>query len=282
MLRDMGTPAGRLAVMIKTTLAFLFLTANSVWAMGPWQPDCHGQTACELGDRSYHVLEPEGWDGETPLPILLHFHGWMRQGDLVVRHKRIASATQKRGVLLVAPNGQHKTWNFWRAGTRDVPFADAVLEDVARRYPVDASRIYVSGYSYGGAMAWRFVCQSGDDVTALLGIAGTVDQSEICPEAPREVRHVHGLADTVMDFPFGPDGDVTYPVALWRQKFDCGAPTPKGNWQQVPFLTLSRTEWSDCAEGHVSLDIHPGGHFIPHGWIARQLDELLGLTPSYP
>ena len=35
-------------------------------------------------------------------------------------------------------------------------------------------------------------------------------------------------------------------------------------------------------ETSVTLDIHPGGHFIPHGWIARQLDELMGLPPSYP
>ena len=42
------------------------------------------------------------------------------------------------------------------------------------------------------------------------------------------------------------------------------------------------SEWNDCSAGRVSLDIHPGGHFIPHGWIARQLDELLDLPFSYP
>ncbi|MGR3460460.1 MAG: hypothetical protein ACU0AX_10460 [Roseovarius sp.] len=34
--------------------------------------------------------------------------------------------------------------------------------------------------------------------------------------------------------------------------------------------------------GHIVRDVHPGSHFIPRGWIARQLDELLGLPPSYP
>jgi len=32
----------------------------------------------------------------------------------------------------------------------------------------------------------------------------------------------------------------------------------------------------------VTLDVHNGGHFIPHGWIARQLGEHLGLKPTYP
>ncbi|NOD34881.1 MULTISPECIES: PHB depolymerase family esterase [unclassified Ruegeria] len=268
--------------MIYRLLCLLLLTASPAFAMGPSNTDCHGDTACEVGDRSYHVLEPEGWDGETPLPVLLHFHGWARQGTVVVNHERIAGATKLRGVLLVAPNGLGKSWNFWTSDTGDVPFADRVLEDVAKRYPIDPDRIYVSGYSFGGAMAWRYVCQSGNDIAALLAVAGSIRQTENCPEGPREARHVHGLSDTVMDFPYGANGDTTYPVSLWREKYNCNGATPRGDWSVVPILTLSRVEWTDCAQGQVVLDTHPGGHFIPHGWIGRQLDELLGRTPTYP
>ncbi len=236
-------------------LAFALVLAHPVAAQTP----CHGDVACPLGDRSYHVLEPDGWDGTTPLPVLLHFHGWQRQGDLIVRHDRIARHTRLRGVLLVAPNGERRTWRFRTAASPDVAFADAVLTDLAARYPIDPDRIYVSGYSFGGAMAWRFVCQSGDDIAGLFGIAGTIHQSETCPEAPREVRHVHGLDDTVMDFPFGPDGDTTHPVSLWRTQFGCGAGQDLGQWNLVSFLTFTRTEWTDCETGYIALDLHPGG-----------------------
>ena len=253
----------------------------AVAAMGSWKESCGVDVPCEVGERSYFILPPDGWDGETPLPVLLHFHGWQRQGSLVVRHDRIASATRKRGVLLVAPNGVRKTWRFWSSDTPDVGFAKAVLADVAERFPIDADQIYISGYSFGSAMAWRYVCREGEGIAALLAIAGTLPQSEDCVEAPAEVRHVHGLADTVMDFPMGPNGDVTYPVALWRKHYGCGNGVDIGPWQQRSFLTLQRTQW-ECDGGRVSLDLHPGGHFIPHGWIARQLDQLLGLPYSYP
>ncbi|MEO1778068.1 MAG: polyhydroxybutyrate depolymerase [Pseudomonadota bacterium] len=245
---------------------------------------CHLDVPCALGDRSYHVREPDGWDGTSPLPVLIHFHGWQRTGALPVKHQRIASATRRRGVLLIAPNGARKTWNFWSAETEDVAFAEALIEDVARRYPVDPDNIYLSGYSYGSIMAWRVACDRGArlNIRALLGISGTLNQREDCAEAPAEVRHVHGLKDNVLDFPYGPDGDTTYPVSLWRAAMGCGAARDAGDWRQVEYLTLSRTEWTECAFGRVSLDIHPGGHFIPHGWIARQLDELLGLPLSYP
>ena len=87
--------------------------------------------------------------------------------------------------------------------------------------------------------------------------------------------------DQVLAFPYGPGGDTTWPVKLWRDSYDCGAGNGEGPWNARDFLTFERTTWT-CPGGDISLDIHPGGHFIPHGWIARQLDEMLGLPPSYP
>ena len=115
------------------------------------------------------------------------------------------------------------------------------------------------------------MCENGNDIAALLVISGSLRREVQCPQAPREVRHVHGTNDTVMDFP------------LWRDKFDCGVGQDAGAWNVVDFLTFQRTTWEDCGSGqNVTLDIRPGGHFIPHGWIGRQLDELLGRAPTYP
>ncbi len=202
---------------------------------------------------------------------------------MIVKHARISGATRRRGVLLLAPNGAHKTWDFRDSDSEDVAFAAAVIEDAAKRYPIDRTRIYVSGYSYGSAMAWRYACENGNGVAALLAISGTIRQDEACPQGPIEVRHVHGLSDTVMDFPMGPGRDTTFPVALWRRQFGCGKGENAGRWNAVSFLDFQRTVWSGCESGgRVVLDVHKGGHFIPHGWIARQLDELLGRTPAYP
>lgn len=261
--------------------AFLCLFSGPALAVDPAHPACGAEVPCPLGERSYHVKLPDGWDGSTPMPVMLHFHGWQRTGAVSVTHQRISGATRRRGVLLLAPNGLRRTWDFWNSDTDDVRFAAAVIEDAARHYPIDRSRIYVSGYSFGAAMAWRYVCQNGAEVAALLAVAGTLRQSESCPEAPAEVRHVHGLADNVMDFPAGPGGDTTYPVALWRTHFGCGDPAAEGPWNARDFLTFQRTTWA-CDGGRISLDLHPSGHFIPHGWIARQLDELLELPNSYP
>ncbi|MEM1373147.1 MAG: polyhydroxybutyrate depolymerase [Pseudomonadota bacterium] len=246
---------------------FLLLLASPAVA-------CEGREPCLIGDRSYHLRVPDGWDGVSRLPVLLHFHGWGRQGDLVVRHGRIATLDVAEKALLLAPNGLNKTWSFRRADSPDSAFAAAVIEDAARRFPVDRSQIFVSGYSWGANMAWRFACDAGRGLAGVYAVSGTLPQTSECAEAPEEFRQVFGLDDGVLAFPMGPGGDTTYPVALWRAKMGCGDGTQLGSWNARPFLTFTRTVW-ECEGGRVVMDVHPGGHFIPHDWIPLQFSDAL-------
>jgi polyhydroxybutyrate depolymerase len=253
---------------------FLLLIVASLMSFTMAAHACEGRVACPVGDRSYHLRVPDKWDGTSPLPVLLHFHGWGRQGSLIVAHQRIAIMDVADHVLLLAPNGLRGSWAFRRNGSPDTVFALDVIEDAAQRFPIDRSRIYVSGYSWGANMAWRFVCERGEVAAGLLAVSGTLSQEEDCAQAPGEVRQVFGLDDGVLPFPMGPNGDQTYPVALWRSKFGCTGGVDEGEWSARPFLKLTRTRW-DCPGGRVVLDVHPGGHFIPHDWIPLQVAQMM-------
>jgi len=238
---------------------------------------CELAVPCKLGNRSYHVRPPDQWDGKSPLPVLLHFHGWGRQGPLIMKHTRIANATAKLGVLLIAPNGQNRTWDFWSADTDDVSFSNAVVEQVSRRWPIDRKKIFVSGYSYGSAMAWRFACSTPEIINTVLAISGSIpNQDEDCA-GPVNIRHVHGLKDTVMRYPFETGVRVEEAIRLWRRVNDCAADSNvQSQWQAVPILPFKRLEWTQCQSGKsIILDVHERGHFIPRFWIEKQLTDLL-------
>ena len=100
-----GVPARRMIA----AAAFAAALSGALATIGDAAPadSCAaGNAPCKLGDRSYHLRVPDGWDGETPLPVLLHFHGWGRQGDVSVRHRHVGAAADMAGVLLIAPNGR--------------------------------------------------------------------------------------------------------------------------------------------------------------------------------
>ncbi len=258
-------------------LAALVAISLSPTVLATEPVNCELDVPCELNGRSFHARTPDGWDGKSPLPVLIHFHGWGRQGKLIMNHGRIAGATRKMGVLLLAPNGQGRSWNFWTADTDDVQFTNEMLDEAAKRWPIDRSKVFVSGYSYGSAMAWRYACAEPSRINTLLAVSGsTPDQDEQCA-GPVNVRHVHGTRDNVMDYPFGPNGEVEGAVSLWRTMNVCNTSADeKSVWQAVKILKFERLRWNNCNTGKtVTLDVHKRGHFIPRFWIENQLKELL-------
>ena len=262
----------------RIVVCLVFLSA-ALWSTQPAysiSEDClSGKSACQIGERSYWILPPDDWDRASPIPVMLYFHGWGRQGNVPVNHQHIGAATREAGVLLVAPDGLGKSWDFWRPGSRDTDFAVRVLEDIEKRFAVDTTRFMVSGYSWGGSMAWRFACEAGNKVSVLISISGTLyDQTEHCDTGPVAIRHVHGLKDTVMDFPYGPNGEETGPVRLWQRINGCTI-TPDSTSQWTTSQAFTRYVWNGCASGKsVSLDVHSGGHWIAKGWLRAQLKDI--------
>ncbi len=241
---------------------------------------CGGNTSCKIGDRSYAARAPDGWNGTDPLPVLIHFHGWGRQGRHPTRSKRVFGATNETGVLLLAPDGIDKSWAFWHWEDRDVRFTEAVLADAQRRWPIDRSRVYLSGYSFGSLMALAVACDSGDQYTAVLGIGGLIDYASPsrCDTGPVSIRNVHGLRDNVIDLPTRDDPDPALGMLPWVEIGGCD-PAKRTATQVAtvaPIHEYTEHRWTNCGNGkEVQIDIHSRGHFIPKGWVKRQLEDLL-------
>jgi len=244
--------------------AFLLLVPNLAVA-------CEDGNDCEVDNRTYQVKTPSDWKSRELLPVLLHFHGWGRSGTNVIRNKRIVNATEENRVLLIAPDGIGSSWSFWGNRRDDIDFAKAVIDDVARHWPIDHSQVFISGFSYGGAMAWLLACDSADEYAGLLGIAGKLTNisRHACKTGAFSVRQLHGKKDSVMRPPW--DGDVN----AWEAMLSLSSCDVEIS-RKSKISHYDRETWTQCdSDTTVALDIHNGGHWIPKGWIAAQLSDLL-------
>lgn len=228
----------------------------------------------------YRVLEPDGWDGVSELPVLVWFHGWQRSGTGVMKNRRVGGVTRQNDVLLVAPNGIGKSWSMpvWQDRDRDeLAFTRALLADVKRRWPIDENRVWVAGFSLGGSMAWYIACNMGSEIDAFFPVSGVFwrPHPDTCPDPADNLTHVHGTADTVMPLDgrkFGSgfnQGNVFQSASIFRaaQGF---ADLPD---RQVLDGTRKCDIWSDAETGQsLELCLHPKGHFIPKDWVARSID----------
>ncbi len=163
--------------------------------------------------RDYRLFVPAG--GSHPRPLLLALHPLHGYALAFERSSGLDAGALAAGVVVAYPDGFDRSWN---AGTccqpaagrdvDDVAFLDAVVADVARRTPIDRSRIAVTGFSNGALMSYRLVCTAGSGVRVAIPVAGDLISGACRPSGPVSVLHVHGARDRVIPL----DGEPTSPI----------------------------------------------------------------------
>ncbi len=158
--------------------------------------------------RTYHVYQPASLPTNEPVPLVLVLHGGFGTGATAEQQGRWDQQAEKGGFLAVFPDGTNRAWNAGiccgppaRTGTDDVGFLLAVLDEVAATFDVDPDRVFATGISNGGMMAYRLGCEASDRFAAIAPVAATVTSPGCAPATPVSLLHIHGLAD--QNVPFG-------------------------------------------------------------------------------
>ena len=165
---------------------------------------------------------------DKPVPLLIFLHGRGEMGDSLnelskVRvHGPLSYIDQGNELpfIVVAPQ-MKKGDKFWSRA-----FFDMIIKDVEQNYPVDSSRIYLTGISLGGYATWYFAMTYPDKFAAIAPIAGGdifqfdlagigKEMSTICKIKHVPAWVVHGNRDFVV-----PANDAKELVAELKK---CGA-----------------------------------------------------------
>jgi polyhydroxybutyrate depolymerase len=260
---------------------FWFVLTGILWAETP----CGQETPCTIEGGDYHLVFPTGWDGATPLPALVFFHGHNSSSRSIFRAGSLRRDFAEQGYLLIAPNGARfagRNTRGWPAregvtdARDDIAFTLAVLDDAAARVPIDPARVFAGGFSAGGSMAWRLACygNAAGRFAGFVSVSGALRRpipDQACPTGPIRMLHIHGFTDRqvplegrgIRDWH---QGDVFESLGLARATNDCRS-NPDRIWVEDGFRCR---DWSaSCQRGGLRLCLHDGGHGLPRGWTAR-------------
>lgn len=250
---------------------------------------CNATTPCEVPGGSYLARTPDGWDGRSPLPVIVFFHGAFSDAKDTMARDDIGEAARGAGALLVAADGANKNWSFpGKASTPrdDFAYANAVMDDVEKRFPVDKSKILASGFSVGGSMTWYLACFMGARFTAFAPMAGAYWEPlpETCPSGPVSLRHVHGLADGTVPMKgrslrggLYKQGDVL--ESFRRLRVRDGCPEEPDATQTTGNMVCRVWSAKSCSSGREAvLCLHPEDHVVDGKWVADGFRWMTGLA----
>jgi polyhydroxybutyrate depolymerase len=226
-------------------------------------PEC----SLEFGGlkRTYLLHLPKGYDGKTPLPLVVVFHGGGGNAPNAVRMTGMDPKADAEKFIVVYPNGTGPrndallTWDGWTCcgpaldnHVDDVGFVRALVTKLEAEYHIDRKRIYATGLSNGGMMTYRVGCELSDIFAAIAPVAGALDTDEFHPANPVSVIIFHGTADQHILYNGGIpretfdrhqriDKPVSYAVDCWVKHDGCAS---------TPVRTKT---------GHITHDVYAGG-----------------------
>ena len=203
----------------------------------------------------------------------MFLHGGFGDGEQAEGAYGWDAAADANGFVVAYPDGVSKAWNGGTCcgipqsqGIDDVGFITDLVGRLETSLPIDPARVFATGISNGGIMAYRLACETTlfaaigpDSATELVGCSGA---------QPTSVIAIHGLADTRVPFGGGlgsgaghVDGPpVPQVIASWRTIDHCAGPT-------ASTAGVVTTSVASCPDGRAVelITIAGAGHQWPGG-----------------
>lgn len=230
-------------------------------------------------DRTFILHVPQSYTGQTPVPLVLDWHGILMSSQFERSISGWAELSDVEGFIVAFPEGIDTAFNLGICCTTsrdvdDIATARAIVDAIKQRGCVDPKRVHSVGYSLGGGMALHVACNAADLFASIAASAFDLiwENDYTCnPSRPIAVMSFRNTDDPICPYGGGPTWPPNgLPVVV---NF-LGAEGTFTKWSQLDGCTGSPAAgvggcptYSGCAEGvEVTLCTNTNQTF-GHGWM---------------
>ncbi len=166
--------------------------------------------------RRFVVYVPKSLEPGKPLPVVIVLHGAFGDSWSASWDSNMCAQAEKDKFLAVFPRGYGLSSHLfltWNAGKccglsipkkiDDVAFVRSMLARLEKDYPVDPRRIYVTGISNGGMLAYLLAAEMGDTIAAIAPVESVMMFSPKGQTPPVSVVAFNGTTDNVIPYEGG-------------------------------------------------------------------------------
>ena len=180
----------------------LYSTANESTQIEKGSFEFDGQ------EREHLVFIPDNYTDAKSYPLVIFLHGYGGNGQGGMEYSQFNQVGNTYNFLIVYPSGIPN----WNSGigdnptsstpdVNDVGYIDALIDTLSDSFNIDLGRIYATGFSNGGFMAYKLACQLSHRIAAVASVSGVMSTSTLdkCnPSRAIPVLHIHGTKDNMV------------------------------------------------------------------------------------
>ncbi|MFT4661476.1 MAG: polyhydroxybutyrate depolymerase [Patiriisocius sp.] len=227
-------------------------------------------------NRSFIYYTPTSWTQNESLPILFVLHGLLQDASSIMDITNFNDIAEANNFIVCYPDGINSAWNANMnvsfSQTDDIGFLEELSIYMQNNFNTDPSKQYLSGFSNGGFMCHKMLCESSQCFAAVATIAGTMSDTvyQNCnPQNITDILHIHGTLDTSVPYQGSPASGISAETLMetWSGYYNCDVSPTMSTMPNPNFLDLSYPEkytYTNCS--NVSLEhikVVGGGHQWP-------------------
>lgn len=163
-------------------------------------------------NRQYLIYLPSNFDAAENMPVMMWHHGGGGTASQALNFEADfrSLANSERFIAVYAqayPDVLESCtcWGYEEPGGYtngnydiDLAYTSAMIDDLAKTYNADRTRIYAGGYSMGASYVWDLACVKSDEIAAVAPVAASCYPwtFEACDSAlPTAICHILGTED---------------------------------------------------------------------------------------
>jgi polyhydroxybutyrate depolymerase len=171
---------------------------------------CSASAAAESGrftidvagsPREFILALPEGYDATRPYRLIFTWHPGGGSAQGTANNYYGLRQLSDDSAIFVSPEGIDQGWA--NTNGRDIAFLDAMLARFEAELCFDQTRVFSTGFSYGGMMSLAIGCGRADVFRAIAPMSGALFSGCADGDAPIAMLGFHGTNDTVVDISAG-------------------------------------------------------------------------------
>ncbi len=220
------------------------------------------------GIRTYRVHLPPNYNGQTPMPLVMAFHGTTGTSYAFEGTTKFSLLSNQEGFIVVYPqsllggntNAPNETgwWFTNNAPVDDKGFIVALIDELISNLAIDETKIFATGSSNGAIFTQYLAYTLPGTFAGIATVGGTMGENTDVTPQPVPIIMFNGLLDGTVLYN-GKPGVASIPEAFakWSESNHCQGGIVSENIIEHDAV---REEFTQCQADTVLYTLNQGEH----------------------